>query len=717
MSNLNQQTMKIYCRVGLTVWLLLCACTCFSQENTGGKEQDTLAMPANMLQQLIVSGNRTIQKRTEAPIAISILNAQTIKDTKANQLDQLLNKVTGVFMVDLGNEQHEMSIRQPMSTQSLFLYLEDGLPIRTTGIYNHNALLEMNMPAVRQIEIIRGPASSLYGAEAIGGAVNMITQAPPANSAGYVSVQGNNNGYKRADGQAGTQLGKWGLIVSGYYANRTNGPIQYSDFHKTAFTFRADYKASDRLTWSNSLTYVNYYSDMYGSLDSTHFAQKNYNTPYSFTYRKVDAWRARSQIDYQWNGNSASKVMLAYRNNSIGQNPSYYIKNNATNPLLADGQLNNSSFHSFLMLLQHQQRFHWLGSKLIAGLSTDISPSAYVAHYIRIARDNKGNYLNYTPTDSLLSNYATGINNLASYLNYEMTPVTGLRVVAALRYDFYHYNFRNYLPSSASTGAPDARNDFNRVTPKLGLTYNYRNAGIYFNYSQGYVPPQVTELYNGVKVPYLQPQAFYNYEAGGWLSLLENKLYADWSLYQLEGANQIISVKQPDGSFLNQNSGKTRHRGVEYGVTYRPDGEWTLRISGSNADHVFVVQYENGKDYSGKQMAAAPHFIANAELTWRPSFWKGFRLSVEGQHLGRYFMDDANTTQYKGFDIVNFRTGYQRKGWEIWVNALNTFNTYYASLASKSSYGYSYNLGDPREVTVGLSWHFQKGLENRRPEP
>ena len=706
-------------KTGLAVWMFLCTGVCFAQDKgqaTRRTEQDSLAMAVNMLQQLIVSGNRTLQKRTEAPIAISILNAQTIKDTKANQLDQLLNKVTGVFMVDLGNEQHEMSIRQPMSTQSLFLYLEDGLPIRTTGIYNHNALLEMNMPAVRQIEIIRGPASSLYGAEAIGGAVNMITQAPPARPAGYVSVQGNNNGYKRADGQVGGQLGKWGLIASGYYANRTNGPIQYSDFHKTAFTVRADYKASERLTWSNSLTYVNYYSDMYGSLDSAHFAQKNYNTPYSFTYRKVEAWRARSQIDYKWNNQGESRVVLAYRNNSIGQNPSYYIKNNATNPLLADGQINNSSFHSFIMLLQHQQRFRWLGSKLIAGLSTDISPSTYVANYIRIARDNKGTYLNYTPTDSLLSNYSTGINNLASYVNYEMTPFAGLRVVAALRYDFYHYNFRNYLPPSASSGAPDDHNNFNRLTPKLGLTYNYRHAGVYLNYSQGYVPPQVTELYNGVKVPYLQPQTFYNYEIGGWLSLLENKLYADWSVYQLDGTNQIISVKQPDGSFLNQNSGKTRHRGVEYGVTYRPDEEWTLRVSGSNADHVFVVQYENNKDYSGKQMAAAPHFIANAELTWRPVFLKGFRLSVEGQHLGKYWMDDANTTRYKGFDIVNFRTGYQRNGWEIWVNALNAFNTYYASLASKSSYGYSYNLGDPREVTLGLSWHFQKGQEDRHSD-
>jgi outer membrane receptor protein involved in Fe transport len=609
-------------------------------------------------------------------------------------------------MVDLGNEQHEMSIRQPMSTASVFLYLEDGIPIRTTGVYNHNALLEMNATAARQIEIIRGPASSLYGAEAIGGAVNVITQAPPPTPKGYVSIQGNNNGYKRADAQIGATTGKWGIIASGYYANRTNGPIQHSDFHKTAATLRADYHASDRLSWSTSLTYVNYYSDMYGSLDSAHFAQRNYNTPYSFTYRKVAALRIRSQLNYQWKGGGETQLTLAYRNNSIGQNPSYYISNSASDPLLANGQVNTNAFHSWLAVAQHQQRFSWLGSKLIAGLSADISPSSYVANYIRIQRDAKGNYGSYTKTDSVLSNYSTGINNLASYLNYEISPVKGLRLVAAARYDFFHYNFRNYLPPSASTGATNTRNDFNRVTPKLGVTYNYKGVGFYANYSQGYVPPQVTDLYNGVKVPYLQPQTFFNYEAGGWLSLWKNKLYADWSLYQLDGTNQIISVRQNDGSFINQNAGKTRHRGIEYGLTLRPDEEWTLRISGTWSDHVFIVQYENNKNYSGNQMAAAPRFIANTELTWRPSFLKNFRLGVEWQHLGKYWMDNANTKQYKGFDIVNFRTGYQRGQWELWVNALNAFNKYYAALATRSTYGYSYNLGDPAEVTIGLSWHF-----------
>jgi outer membrane cobalamin receptor len=113
---------------------------------------------ASQLQTVVVSANRGEgQKRSLAPIAISTISSKNIQETKPTTVDQVLNKVSGVNMVNLGNEQHQMSIRQPMTTKSLFLYLEDGIPIRTTGLYNHNALLEMNLAATKSIEVIKGP--------------------------------------------------------------------------------------------------------------------------------------------------------------------------------------------------------------------------------------------------------------------------------------------------------------------------------------------------------------------------------------------------------------------------------------------------------------------------------------------------------------------------------------------------------------------------------
>jgi outer membrane receptor protein involved in Fe transport len=679
-------------------------------EITGGSLFVSLQPQNRVLQEVVVnSANRTAEKRSGAPIAIATINQQTIADAKATRIDYLVNKVSGVFMVNLGNEQHEMSIRQPMTTRSLFLYLEDGVPIRTTGIYNHNALLEMNMAAAKQIEIIKGPASSLYGAEAIGGAVNVITQAPPVVGSGSISLQGSNSGYKRIDAQAGNTFGKFGLLVSGYYANRNNGPVDQTNYHKTAFTIRGDYKIDDKTTWINSVTYVDYYSDMGGgSLDSAHFAQKNYTTLYTFNYRKTNALRARSSLSHVWNSNSETQLTLNYRNNSVKQNPSYYVTNNFGNPALANGQVNNSSFNSYMLIAQHIQKMNWLNSRLIVGANVDISPSTYIANYIKIQRDAAGKYASFTNTDSVLSNYSTGINNLASYLNYELSPAKGLKLVAAVRYDYYHYNFQNALPPSASTGAPSTISDFTRFTPKLGLTYNYRQVGFYANYSQGYVPPQVTELFNSVKVPYLQPQTFFNYEVGGWVSLWKNKLYADYSFYLLKGTNEIISVRQNDGSYINQNAGKTEHKGIEYGITYKPTGEWMIRFSATNAKHTFIEDVEKGINYSGNEMAAAPHFTSNAEVMYKPVFAKGLRVGIEWQHQGSYYLDNANSGKYPGFDVYNIRAGYKLAGFEIWVNALNAFNSYYAVLASKSTYGYTYSLGDPREFSVGVSYHFGK---------
>jgi outer membrane receptor protein involved in Fe transport len=670
----------------------------------------------NDLQEVVVTANRTIQKRIDAPIAIATISKQTINDNKAQRIDNLLNKVSGVFMVSLGNEQHEMSIRQPMTTKSLFLYMEDGIPIRTTGVYNHNALLEMNLPAAKSIEVIKGPSSALYGAEAIGGAVNIITQGAPAVTNGQASVQANDRGYKRADIQAGTTFGKWGFIASGYYADKRNGPVEYSDFSKKAITLRSDFTPNKNTRWTNTLTLVDYYSDMSGSIDSLKFAQKDYSSLQTFTYRKVYALRFKSMLNHRWSKSAATNFSLLYRDNAVGQNPAYSIAR-TNDPLRYRGQINNNAFSTYALFVTHTQNIERLKSKVIAGVSADYSPQHYYAKYIAVNRDAvSGKYTGYEApaVDSFLSRYKTGIVNLASYIDYEFNPVKNVKIVAALRYDDFQYDFTNNAPGSKSVSTASTVNHFSRFTPKLGLTYNYHNIGFYANYSQGYVPPQLTELYSSVKeAPYLLPQTFYNYEAGGWASLLKNKVYLDWSVYRLNGTNEIISVRQPDNSYINENAGSTKHMGVEYGITYKPVTDLFIRFSGTNAKHAFVNNTVRGVDYSGKEMSGAPRFIANAEIVYKPSFLEGFRIAAEWQHQGNYFMDDLDLFSYKGFDVLNLRAGYRFKAFEIWMNVLNATNLYYSVYASKNATttgtdAYSYTLGDPREITIGFAYKFER---------
>ena len=677
----------------------------------------TLTPTSSPLKEVVVSASRGVAvKRAEAPIAISVINNKTIQETKPTTVDQVLNKVSGVNMVNLGNEQHQMSIRQPMTTKSLFLYLEDGIPIRTSGLYNHNALLEMNMAATKSIEVIKGPSSSLYGSEAIGGVVNFISATPTAIPVLKVSLQGNNIGYKRADLMSSVSEGKWGLLLSGYYAEKRNGYLEYSDFHKGTFTARIDYKFSDKTILSNSLTYLNYYSDMSGGIDSSMFARKTFSNMQTFAYRKVCALRYHSTLTHTWNDNSKSTVTVLYRDNAIGQNPAYRVKDDYRKQGnvfvgikdVAHGEINENAFNSYSFIAQHRQNLKWNKAMIIAGVSTDLSPSSYSADYIRIKKDTLANkYVSYQQTDSVLTNYSTRLNNYASFLNFEFNPIEKLHVVASLRYDFFNYAFNNYLTPSAFSGSPDTVNNFSRVSPKIGFTYNLSNrTGFYANYSEGFVPPQVTELYTGVKVPNLDPSIFYNYEVGGWVEIVPNHLSADVSAYKLKGTNEIISVKLDDGSYANQNAGETLHRGIEFGLNATPMKEISFRLSGAYSKHEFVNYVEKGTSYNGNEMSNAPNWIYNTEVWYRPGFVNGLRIGAELQHVGSYYVDPRNTVKYEGYNALNLRAGYQAKGFEIWFNVLNATNNYYSYITSKSSFGYSYQLADPRNFNVGVSYDF-----------
>ncbi len=666
------------------------------------------------LVQVVVTANRgQSAKRSETPVAISALSNRQIQDAKAISIDQLLNKVSGVNMVDLGNEQHQMSIRQPMTTRSLFLYLEDGIPVRTTGLFNHNALLEMNMAATKTIEVIKGPSSSLYGSEAIGGVVNFITLAPPVVPMMRISATANNLGYKRTDFQSGFIKGKFGLIVNGYIADKESRIMEYNDFSKKAISLRADYQFTDKTTLTNNISYINYKSDMAGGIDSIMFATRSFRNPQTFTFRNVESFRYNSSFKHQWNKQSNSTATLVYRNNTIAQNPAYRIKDDYKkvngvwrgDKTLAHGEINASSFQSLAMIAQHRQGFDWKNAEIIAGASMDLSPSTYDANYIRIKKDTISNkYMEYAQTDSVLTNYKTGINNYAGFVNFAFSPVEKLRIVASLRYDHFRYDFDNKLKPSAFSGSPDTVNHFRRVSPKIGLTYNFTpGTGIYINYSEGFIPPQVTEMFTGVKVPYLSPSIFYNYELGGWMEIIRNKLTADFSIYRLNGTDEIISVRLNDGSTENQNAGKTKHEGIEFGLNAAPVKAVQFRFSGAFSKHEFVEHSEKGVQMNGNRMPNAPELVFNSEVWYKPAFLPGFRLGAEVQKVGKYFTDPQNTATYDGYTILNLRAGYKRKSFEIWMNVMNATDEYYSNITTKSSFGWSYRLGDPRNFNLGVA--------------
>ena len=114
------------------------------------------------------------------------------------------------------------------------------------------------------------------------------------------------------------------------------------------------------------------------------------------------------------------------------------------------------------------------------------------------------------------------------------------------------------------------------------------------------------------------------------------------------------------------------------------------------------------KILSGYHMSQAPPYFVNSELSFKPEFLKGFRVSVEWQAMGGYHTDAQNTARYKGFNIVNVRTGYQFNTMEVWVNCLNAGDVVYATTVEKSSWGTTYRPGQLRTFNIGIGWRLNQ---------
>src|SRR3712207_3510031 len=122
-----------------------------------------------------------------------------------------MNRLPGVHVSELSGEGHSLAIRQPITTKPMYLYLEDGVPTRPTGFFNHNALYEVNIPQSGGVEVIKGPGTALFGSDAIGGVVNVLTRPAPLVPSLDVSVEGGAYGYRRALVTGGLTRGGHGV--------------------------------------------------------------------------------------------------------------------------------------------------------------------------------------------------------------------------------------------------------------------------------------------------------------------------------------------------------------------------------------------------------------------------------------------------------------------------------------------------------------------------
>jgi iron complex outermembrane receptor protein len=675
------------------------------------------------LQSIIVTANREAGLRTQSPIAISKLSATLIDETKASMPFELVNKTPGVIMPSYTNEQHGMAIRQPMGTSAYYLYMEDGVPIRPLGIFNHNALLEINQFAISSMEVVKGPVSSIYGPEAVGGAINFIMQRPTLVPTAKLGIQVDNWGYKRVQFGAGAKIKKFGFYIGGLSSLQTDSWMAASDYNKTSVNVRLEYNVTQKTRLIGNFIYGNYYSQMPASIDSAMFYSRNYTSSSDFTYRKSEAFRSRLTLERDWNSGSKSFITFFQRNNKHGQNPSYGIRW-APGATTAKGEINSNNFESYGVIAQHSQKFSMLNAKLLLGGVVDYSKNDYWSYVVDLNAklDPTNRFVEKFTIDKErpelpIANYNGNIKNYAGYIQYDFELIHKLRFSLGSRYDIMNLDYINNVNNSSGNIT------YERFTPKIGATFDLgKNKGIYVNFSQGFSPPSLTAIFrpkpNTNPVEFytnLNPAYFNNYELGGWASLLKNKIYVDLTWYYMTGLNELLNIRQPDNSFDYQSAGKTLHTGIEFGVTAKPNEQFWFRFGGTTAIHKFEDfeisknPADTYKNLQGFEMPSSPKWSWNTELSYYPKWFRNFRTSLEWQHVSGWYQNQINTVRYEGFNLLNYRVGYKWKGLEVYSNIMNITNELFAYAATRGNNTTdrtTFNPGAPRTYVLGIQYNF-----------
>ena len=672
--------------------------------------------PVVELDEVVVSGSRSATKLSETPVSIGAVKRSQWEQDKPKSVGEIINRIAGVQWNDLGNEQHSMAIRQPIGTKAVYQYLEDGIPIRPMGVFNHNALNETNMNGSGGVEVVKGAASSLYGSNAVGGAVNFLTMKPSATPTGTVGVRLDNvDKFKRVDTGASNTWGDLGLRFSHYSSERDSTNWQeYSGGKKDSFTLRADYELSD-ISWLRaSVVQTDLFSETPGNVTEADYRSNPGKSINTFTWRKDKTTRANLAWEGETTARGLTTVTLFQRSNDHGQLPNYTFANCSGTNATCTGTINNNHVDSLGVDVKHDQKLGWLRAQWVSGVYIDRSQNAYLSDNLAVLREPiaTGRNLSYTVSSVQKGrrDFSAGIANDAVFSQLEFSPSDALRVVLGGRYDSIGYDFKNTLNTgtavSVNYGAANETRSFGRFSPKLGATYAVSAASsVYSTYSGGFVPPEVSELYGKDAIPDLRPATYSNIELGWRAALGGIKL--DSALYRLDGTDTIVSFRNPDNTSVNKNAGKTTSQGVELSLS-QENTAWDWQVGANFSRHAYVdYKTSSALDYSGKTMPSAPWHTLNATLGYRVV--PGARIAVNLVKQGEYYMDDANTAVYAGHTLLNLTGSYQMgDGWESWFQVRNLTDQLYANTASKGSSGNTYGVGAPRSLMLGVTKLFGK---------
>lgn len=657
-----------------------------------------------------ITDTREAALKSETSASTSQVSQEDINFLRPGHPSEVLNRMPGVHVNVTGGEGHMTAIRQPISTSAVYLYLEDGIPTRSTGFFNHNALYEINVPQSAGIEVSKGPGSALHGSDAMAAVINVSTQVAPEETEGDVSLELGSFGWQRLLLGGGTASLNHGIRAD-LNLTHTDGWRDSTQYDRQSANFRLDSFLDSGVKVKTVLNISNIDQQTAGSSrlledDYKNHPTRNY-TPISI--RKVESLRLSSAFEKEVGANLYS-ITPYFRYNSMQLLPNWSLS--------YDPNTYKTENQSAGMMLKYRQDFVPMRTRLIIGTDVDYSPGSMDQTKIDVIKE--GNvFTSYSKAEKLYD-YDVTFSSISPYAHIETSPTDKLRVNAGLRFDHMRYDYKDNLntPDTADHQRPeDTGVEYQHLSPKLGMTYAInQHLNSFASYRHAFRVPSQSQLFrqgksaNTVK---LDPVKVDNYEIGLRGNTDGNVNY-EISVYYMVKEDDILTYTDADNNKETMNAGKTLHQGIETGLTAPLHADIDLALSYAYTEFTYEDWQPNAEtDYSGNQIVAAPRDMGNVAVAYHPSQLNGGKVELEFVHLGQYWMDQKNTQTYRGHQLLNIRFNYSvNPEFKLSARILNLENKTYATNASYKEAGqysgekFEYAPGMPRTAYVSASYSF-----------
>ncbi|HVI45043.1 MAG TPA: TonB-dependent receptor [Chitinophaga sp.] len=728
---------KIFCTIALSGWMLFV----FSQSR-----KDTGIGNPQLLEEVIITAGKKEEKLLSADISVSYLSSKKIQETRTWGLSGLTGVIPNYQYGDIGAGYQQVIALRGISVFS-------GNPSVATYIDGVNA---MNITAngiqlmdVERIEVLRGPQGTLYGRNAMGGVLNIITRQPGNNTSGFAEVSIGNNGLQRYGAGIKTPLLKDRLFVGfsgqlqekhGYYRNDLSGS-------KLQGTAADGVRIGDERSFYGNI-FLRYLSDKHfditfnikGQLDASPFASAYFLTvpdPQTamddpFVFRVNRLGKSKRQLLNQ----SLSFNYHLPRVKISGTTAFQYVGLSYDNIDFIDQSPRDigfaSSFHSRpgdvipqRIISQEfrvassgsESRLQWTtGAYLFMQLNDQRTASTYLREAAPLFGIADSLAESYFPRTSV---YQADERNtgIAFFGQADYHFSNRLKLTAGLRYD-YEKRTGDIVAFSIvkNTGSvytlPESHKEkaFTALSPKVAVSYEISaQQHIYLSYTRGFRAGGLNMFTTLSGATSYDPEYSDNYELGYKLLSADRKwsvaaaaFYMNWRGLQL--------YYSPDGvSSVISNLGRVRSIGAELEITALPVRRLQLDMSlGANN-----ARYGNftldGQHISGKRTIMAPITTLYLGAQYTVPLARGINASMRGEwrNTGDQYFDITNTIRQPSYSLISIRTGISAENMELmwWVQNL-TDQHYIAYATPFSSFSKSTLLGSPRSFGVTITGKF-----------